>query len=219
LSVHFNSTLSLVSLAVVDPFSIGSTAVLSFAAHSLHRATIYFFSSTYRNSPKMSTTITTNADPAATATNPTNNNNTWMERMRLALCSTNNGGRYEPVMRRSLQTCLLYEAKRVVDANYQDLRPFQRKLAFYDVLHALVDSICFLPLPQMRAELLWRTATSKVPLDADVAWKRAKLIEKEMARLAQEVKPLVVAGRSHAESVTMLVQQLFVRIVCLLSVC
>ncbi len=53
---------------------------------------------------------------------------TWQERFKIAV-----GPRgYDGSMRRSLQTVLLYEAKRCIESTQQKLRPFQRKLAHID---------------------------------------------------------------------------------------
>lgn len=117
---------------------------------------------------------------------------------------------YENTMRRSLQTVILYEAKRVISPRLNSLRPFQRKLAFMDQAIALLDSLDFL-FPHQKEEIFWRTATSKEVLKPDIAWKRVKLVEKELARLAQEVKSFQGAGRSHQEAVDALVLEIYVR--------
>jgi hypothetical protein len=116
---------------------------------------------------------------------------------------------YENTMRRSLQSIILYEAKRCISPRLSSLRPFQRKVAFLDQACALVESLDFL-FPHQKDEILWRTATSKEQLAPDFAWKRMKLIEKEMISLSQQVKPFVNTGRSHDESVDLLVQHLYV---------
>jgi len=61
-----------------------------------------------------------------------------------------------------------------------------------------------------RAEILWRTYASKEQLTPDVAWKRAKIIEKELTALAEEIRPFMACGRSHQEAVNLLVQNMFV---------
>lgn len=116
---------------------------------------------------------------------------------------------YEGVMRRSLQSVILYEAKRCIAPRFGSLRPFQRKCAFMDQAHALIDSLDFL-LEHHKAEILWRTATSKEQLQPDFAWKRMKLIEKEMEMIANsKIKPFLARGRAHEEACDLLVQSLF----------
>jgi len=130
---------------------------------------------------------------------------TWEERLKAVM----GGSGYENSMRRSLQSVILYEAKRCVAPRLSSLRPFQRKLAFIDQAHALVDTLDFL-FPHQKQEILWRTATSKEALNADMAWKRERLVERELANLSKEIKPFLGRGRSHQECCDMLVQMLFV---------
>ena len=84
---------------------------------------------------------------------------------------------------------ILYEAKRCVAGRLPSLRPFQRKAAFMGQAFALLDSLDFL-YPHQKAEILWRTASSKEQLDAEVAWKRAKCVEKELDDLAEKSRHL-----------------------------
>lgn len=131
---------------------------------------------------------------------------TWLDRLKIVL-----GPRgYDACMRRSVQTIVLYEAKRCVAPRLNSLRPFQRKLAFMDQAVALVDSLDFL-FPHQKEEILWRTATSKEALKPDIAWKRAKLIEKELERLREEIREYMAPGRTHDECVNMLIRNTFVR--------
>jgi hypothetical protein len=120
-------------------------------------------------------------------------------------------------MRRSLQSIILCEAKRCIAPRFGSLRPFQRKCAFMDQAHALIESLDFL-LDHHKDEILWRTATSKEQLQPDFAWKRMKLIEKEMETIANsKIKPFLARGRAHEEACDLLVQSLFVsQIACLL---
>ena len=129
---------------------------------------------------------------------------TWQDRLKAVI-----GPRgYENCMRRSLQTAILYEAKRCVAHRLPSLRPFQRKAAFMDQAFALLDSLDFL-YPHQKAEILWRTASSKEQLDADIAWKREKGIEKELAVLSANIKPFVPKAKTHEEAVNLLVQDMF----------
>lgn len=74
--------------------------------------------------------------------------------------------------------------------------------------NALVDSLTII-LPHHKAEILWRTGTSKEPMNADTAWKRRKLLNKEIDNIKEGVTALV-AGRSHDEAVDQFIQQQFV---------
>jgi hypothetical protein len=115
-------------------------------------------------------------------------------------------------MRRSLQSIVLYEAKRCVEPQLHTLRPFQRKLAMMDQIYALVHSLDFL-YPHQRQEILWRTATSKEPISPEIAWKRQQLITKELKKLSDQIHPFLSPERTHEESVDLLEQNLFVRAV------
>ena len=67
---------------------------------------------------------------------------------------------YSSVMRRSVQTVLLFEAQRCVREKIASMRPFQRKIALYNQLCALLNTLDFIPSND-RKEVLWRTGTSK----------------------------------------------------------
>lgn len=115
---------------------------------------------------------------------------------------------YETSMRRSIQTVILYEAHRCIANRLPSMRPFQRKLAFFDQVQALVDATGF--MPHQRQEIMWRTGTSKEAMNAETAWKRLKLIEKEIEKLQEKIKPLCEDGRGHDEIMNSFVQQQFV---------
>ena len=52
----------------------------------------------------------------------------WLDRIKNLL-----GPRgYEPPMRRSIQTVVIYEAKRSIQSSLADMRPYQRKLALLE---------------------------------------------------------------------------------------
>jgi hypothetical protein len=113
---------------------------------------------------------------------------------------------YEVCMRRSVQTVILYEAYRCIESRISALRPFQRKFAFWDQAVALLRQSDL--LPHQREEILWRTGTSKEPMQIDTAWKRMKLIEKEIEKLIEEkVKPLYAEGKTHEEICSEFVQK------------
>jgi hypothetical protein len=115
---------------------------------------------------------------------------------------------YESCMRRSVQTVVLYEAYRCISDRLSSLRPFQRKLAFYDQSLALVDAIGL--LPHQKGEIMWRTGTSREPMQPETAWKRMKLIEKEVEKIKERIKPFVAEGRSQKETCDMFVQKQYV---------
>jgi hypothetical protein len=116
-------------------------------------------------------------------------------------------GGYENCMRRSLQTVILYEANRCISSSLPGLRPFQRKLAFLDMANALLDSLTILQ-PHQKAEVLWRTGTSKQTMNADTAWKRRKLLNKEIENIRTAISPLLT-GRSHDQALDAYIQLQF----------
>jgi hypothetical protein len=82
---------------------------------------------------------------------------TWQEKVK-GIFGPN--GYDNSTMRRSLQAIVLYEAKRCASTAMATMKPFQRKAAFLDQCKALVESLDLL-YPHQKAEVLWRTATSK----------------------------------------------------------
>ena len=129
---------------------------------------------------------------------------TFQERFKQALGERG----YESCMRRSVQSIILYEAHRCISHRLPSLRPFQRKLAFWDQAVALVEATEL--LPHQKEEILWRTGTSKDPLQADNAWKRMKLIEKEMEKIRGKIRDLCATGLSHDEAIDTFIQQQYV---------
>jgi hypothetical protein len=117
---------------------------------------------------------------------------------------------YEHCMRRSVQTVILYEAHRCISDRLPSLRPFQRKLAFFDQAMALVDTASDYLLPHQQEEIMWRTGTSKEPMQPETAWKRMKLIEKEVEKVVEKIRPLCEEGRAHEEVCTDYIQQQYV---------
>lgn len=114
---------------------------------------------------------------------------------------------YENCMRRSLQTVILYEANRCISPALSTLRPFQRKLAYIDMANALVESLHI--MPHQKAEILWRTGTSKEPMNAETAWKRRKLLNKELDNIKVAVAPLLT-NRSHDQAIDAYIQVQYV---------
>jgi len=115
---------------------------------------------------------------------------------------------YDSSVRRSVQTALLYEAYRCIADKIPSMRPFQRKAAFYDQAQALLEATDFLPHHQI--EIMWRTGTSKETLTPETAWKRVRLVEKELEKIREKVKPLCAEHKSHDTIVNEYIQQQFV---------
>lgn len=115
---------------------------------------------------------------------------------------------YETCMRRSVQSVVLYEARRCISTQLPSLRPFQRRIAFWDQAVALIKQSDL--LPHHREEIMWRTGTSKALMDPETAWKRMKIIEKELEKLISEkVKPSYREGMSHDQLCKEFVQKVF----------
>ena len=114
---------------------------------------------------------------------------------------------FEISLRRPIQTIILYEANRCVGPLIPSLRPFQRKIAYWDMANALVQSLSFL-MPHQKVEVMWRTGTSKESMNPETAWKRRKLLNKEMEKIATDVRVLM-PGRSHDEACELYIQQQF----------
>lgn len=144
---------------------------------------------------------------------------TFSDRLRNAI----GPGGYDNALRRSMQSVALFEAKRVLAQmeaqrtaeNLASLRAFQRKHVHWEVAKAVLETTDL--QPQQRAEIMWRTGTSKEPLGPETAWKRCKTIDKELKTLADSIRPLQAGGRSHEEAIDEFVRQAFVSIapICL----
>ena len=132
---------------------------------------------------------------------------TWLERLTLLI-----GPRgYNDCMRRSLQSVILFEARRCIEDELPNLKPFQRKIVLMDQANGLIESLPFL-LPHQRDEILWRTATSKEQLNGDIAYKRIQQINKELQKLSKQVKQFIVPGTTHQDWCNHLEQYLFVSV-------
>ena len=130
---------------------------------------------------------------------------TWQQRLTALL-----GPRgYQNNMRRSLQTIVLYEAKRSLEQRPKSLRPYQRKIAFLQQAQYILDTLDFL-FPKQRAEILYRTLTSRTKLDGDTAWARLKGISKELSTLANQAQPHLAGASSQTEAVDHMVQAMYV---------
>jgi hypothetical protein len=131
----------------------------------------------------------------------------WQNRLKLIIGPLG----YMCYMRRSLQTIMLYEAKRCIRSRLSGLRPFQKRALLLGQVYKLLDAI---PLdllnPHQKEQILWRTQKDGKQLDDVTAWKRAKIIERDLAKTLQEFKPFPVQGTTHQESVNLFVQASYV---------
>lgn len=109
-------------------------------------------------------------------------------------------GTYNPSMRRSVQTIVLYEADRCLKSVYKQLRPFQRKIALYDCAADLVNTLDWIPAGHAM-EVMYRTASGKTPLSPDLAWRRMKIIDREIAKtIIPGVKPFICPELTHQQA-------------------
>lgn len=132
---------------------------------------------------------------------------TWQGRIKAHL-----GPRgYQGSMRRSIQTLVLYEAKRTIEPRLKTLRAHQRKEAFMEQCFQLLETLDFIPT-HLRDDVLLRTMTSRVNLDGETAWARLKGVHRELDSMAIKIKPFLGPGRTHNEAVDLMVQDLFVSI-------
>ncbi|KAL3821684.1 hypothetical protein ACHAXA_003242, partial [Cyclostephanos tholiformis] len=120
-------------------------------------------------------------------------------------------GRYHSSMRRSLQSVALYEANRCLLNRYTKLRPFQRKWALLATAVDLLKTLDFLNDYQ-RQEIMFRTNSSKEPLAPDLAWRRMKLITREIGQtILPQAEELIKNNKdkSHDEICALLLQKQF----------
>jgi len=102
-------------------------------------------------------------------------------------------------MRRCIQTVVLYEANRCLEKRYSVLRPFQRKVALFDAARDIINTLDFIPSYQ-RAEIMYRTAKTKIPLSPDLTWQRMKVIDREVKKIiVPKIKPLFDENKTHEE--------------------
>lgn len=117
---------------------------------------------------------------------------TFQERLNQAIGEY--GGEYDPVMRRSFQTVIMFEANRCLKDKLPSLRPFQRKLAVFDQAnHLLVEisgasSQVGLTTRANSEEIMWRTGTSKERLNPESMWARATRLTKDVEKVAEQVR-------------------------------
>lgn len=129
---------------------------------------------------------------------------TFQERLRDVLGPAG----YKICMRRSIQSVILYEAHRCLKPKLPSLKIFQRKAAFLEQARTLLRTLDFIA-DDLKSEVMWRTGTSREQLTPEAAWKRFKLIERELRKFEVQIKPYM-EGNSHAEACDLLVQELSV---------
>lgn len=122
-------------------------------------------------------------------------------------------GDYKSCMRRSLQSVVLYEADRCLLPRYPQLRPFQKKYALIATAMGLLKTLDFLNDFQ-RQEVMFRTNSSKEPLAADLAWRRMKLITREVHQtIVPKAKAVIEKeenrGKTHDEICDLALQLMY----------
>jgi len=112
-------------------------------------------------------------------------------------------------MRRSLQTIVLHEAKRCIEPRVSRLRPFQKRALLMSMVFHIMREIDFLK-PSEKEAVLWKTQRRQEQIDPVTAWKRCKIIERDLGKLLQQLQPYSRPNRTHQQSINVLVQDLFV---------
>jgi len=135
--------------------------------------------------------------------------NAWQNRLKLII-----GPRgYQNYMRRSMQTVVLHEAKRSIVSRLPPLRPFQKRALLLGQVYNLLEQLDVLS-PEEKEAVLWRTQKNRVQIDDMTAWKRTKIIERDLAKLREQIRSYEHPRRTHQESVNMLVQASYVSDEC-----
>ena len=129
----------------------------------------------------------------------------WQNRLKLIIGPVG----YQSYMRRSLQTVILFEAKRCISPRLSTLRPFQKRALLMTTVNHILREIDFLTASEKEA-VLWKTQRRQEQLDDATAWKRCKIVERELVKLCQQLTRYIEPTRTHQLSVNMLVQELYV---------
>jgi len=101
-----------------------------------------------------------------------------------------------------------------LEFRYSQLRPFQKKFALFATAVEMLKSLDYLTFVQ-RQEILFRTISSKEPLEPDLAWRRMKLITREISTsiLTAEYKEVIESDqnkdKSHDEICDILLQMMY----------
>lgn len=139
-----------------------------------------------------------------TASNNNNEENPFTVRVEKAI-----DGKYTASMRRFIQTISLYEADRCLKNRYKVLRPFQRKIALYDVCVDLIETLKFIP-EYHRLSIMYRTASGKVPLTPELAWRRMKQVDKDIDKtVVPDLQPLLGDDKTHDDVCADYIQKQF----------
>eukprot|EP00536_Pseudo-nitzschia_multiseries_P015056 jgi/Psemu1/216761/e_gw1.814.17.1 len=95
----------------------------------------------------------------------------------------------------------MFEANRCLKDKLPSLRPFQRKLAVFDQAKYLLEeisgesSLVGLDTQGKREEIMWRTATSREPLNPESMWARASRLSKDVEKVAEQVLEFVKGNK------------------------
>ena len=73
----------------------------------------------------------------------------------------------------------------------------------------IMREIDFLQASEKEA-VLWKTQRRQEQIDPVTAWKRCKIIERDLGKLLQQLQPYSRPNRTHQQSINVLVQDLFV---------
>ena len=119
-------------------------------------------------------------------------------------------GAYTPSMRRSVQTCVLFEADRCLNMQYKRLKPFQRKVALHDTASDIVETLAFIP-PHFRIEIMYRTNTKKELLSPQLSWRRMKTIDRDIkTAIVPQINELNAPGKTHEQICNIYLQKEYV---------
>jgi hypothetical protein len=133
---------------------------------------------------------------------------TFQDRLNAAI-----GGRgYSSMMRRSIQTVIVYEAHRCLEDKLPSLKVFQKKLAIFDQAVFLLNDSSL--LPHEREEVMCKTLMSKELLDPEAMWKRLRKIVHALKKIAAMVKPMCGRNKSHLEVYNAFLQKSYVSARC-----
>ena len=157
------------------------------------------------NTPRASAAPAAKATHKVAATPRPTLRNSFPERLQKAL-----RGAYTPNMRRSVQTCVLFEADRCLNMQYKRLKPFQRKVALHDTASDIVETLAFIP-PHYRIEIMYRTNTKKELLTPVLSWRRMKTIDRDIKNaIIPKINELNAPGKTHEQICNIYLQQEYV---------
>ena len=108
-----------------------------------------------------------------------------------------------------MQTVVLYEAQRCIAPRVSRLRPFQKRALLMSMVYNILSEIDFMT-PGDKEAVLWKTQRSQEQLDPVTAWKRCRIIERDLSKLLRQMPRYMSPDRPHGVAVDMLVQAIFV---------